>query len=100
MYDPPSRTLLAVTDRLAGRATLLAVDPDTLATRAAGALDLAWREGPSFVAEADKVSAPRTRCAEIAIAVAAAAGASDSPLTWGTIAYSAGRFSLASICPH
>ena len=98
MYDAPSGMLLAVTDRVADHATVLAIDPATMAPRASGDLKLAWREGPSFVAEADKTTAARPRCAEIDIAVAAAAGVSGDPLTWGAIDYSAGTFSLARFC--
>ena len=100
MYDPPSGMLLAVTDRIAGLATVLAIDPATMVTRASGDLRLAWREGPGFVAEAGKTTAPRPRCTDIEITVAAAAGASESPLSWNAIDYSAGTFSLANACRH
>ena len=98
MFDPPSGTLLAATDRVAGETTVIAIDPKTMQPLAEGDLPLAWREGPSLVAEADKTSAPRPRCDDLQLAVAAAAGASESPLTWDALGYSVGEFSLASVC--
>ena len=76
----------------------MAVDPETMRPLAEGDLALAWHEGPSFVAEAGKTSAPRSTCARATLAVAAASGASDDPLSWTGLGYSQGDFSLASIC--
>lgn len=98
MYDRPSATLLAATDRVAEHTTIIAIDPATMKPLAEGELALAWREGPSFVTESDKTSPPRSSCADVPVAVAAAAGASDDPRSWTALGYSSGELSLANVC--
>ena len=62
-YDPATKLILALTDRIAGQATLLALEPERFTTRGTGDLALAWHEGPALVAEADRSMAHSAQAA-------------------------------------
>ena len=98
-YDKATDTLVTVTDRAAGEATVLALDPLTFRTLATGAVPLDWREGPGLVAEADKSMAPRKPCGTMDIAVFAAAGASAAdPFSWHGLQYSQEDVAMGGLC--
>ncbi len=96
--DKGTGTILAVTDRVPGRVTLLALDPETLRTVASGDLPMAWKEGPALLADAPKSTPPREACDRLVLSAFAAEGASGDPFTWHAIARSTGEVSLKALC--
>ena len=98
-YDEPTGLVLAVTDRVRGRATLVLLEPQSFTPVGTAELDLAWREGPGLAAvAADKATEPRPDCAVLDLHVFAAAGASDDPATWNAIATSAAAVTVRPYC--
>ena len=98
-YDAATDTLVTVTDRSAGQATVLALDPRTFRTLATGAVPLDWREGPGLLAQADKSMAPRPECGSMDVAVFAAAGASAAdPFSWHGLQYSQEDVAMGGLC--
>lgn len=100
-YDAPTDTLVTVTDRAAGEATLLALDPRQFRTLATGKVPIDWREGPALVAMADKSMAARSSCGTMDVAVFAAAGASAAdPFGWHSLQFSQAAVSMGGLCPR
>lgn len=98
-YDAATDTLVTVTDRVAGETTLLALDPRSFRTLAAGSVPLDWREGPALVAEADKAMAARPVCGTMNVAVFAAAGASAAdPFSWHSLQFSEEEVAMGGLC--
>ena len=97
-YDKQTGMIVAVSDRIAKRASLYFLDPTTLATRATADMALSWHEGPALLTEADKSLASRASCETLTASVLAAQGESASPASWNALAYSRATFSVVSFC--
>ena len=98
MYDERTHTILAVTHRVPGEASLLALEPWTLRVLTSGRLALDWREGPALLARSDKSTPPRDACDRATLDVLAAAGASWQPRSWNSLAFSEAEYSLTGLC--
>lgn len=98
-YDADTNTLLTVADRVAGEATLLALDPRSFRTLATGSLPIDWREGPALVAQSDKSMAARKECGAMDVAVFAAAGPSAAdPFSWHSLQFSEENVAMGWLC--
>ena len=98
-YDAATDTLVTVTDRIAGEATLLAIEPRSFRTLATGSVPIDWREGPALVAQADKTTAGRKQCGTMDVAVFAAAGASAAdPFSWHALQFSEENVAMGGLC--
>lgn len=98
IYDPPTGTLIAASNRAAGHVTLMLLEPETLHPIGSADLAMDWREGPSLVAQSDKSTLPRATCPRLLLDVFSAEGSSSSPWTWHSIARSEGEYAIEHLC--
>jgi hypothetical protein len=94
MLDPQSGTIVAASNRWAGKTTLYILDADTFMVVASADLATRWREGPALIAQSDKSAPPRKACDDpLPIGVVTAEGPSENPWTWD-LAVSMGIFTM------
>jgi len=98
IYDPPTGTLIAASNRAAGHVSLSLLEPATLRLVASADLAMDWREGPSLVAQSDKSTLPRETCPRLLLDVFSAEGSSSSPWSWHSIARSEGEYAIEHLC--
>jgi hypothetical protein len=81
VYDAGSGRVIAATNRVPGRTTLLFLEDHF---RVVGQVDVpvAWREGPALLGNADRTALFRRSCREIPVSIATAAGPTADPWSW------------------